>query len=144
MNWARYFRDLSLKASAAVVLYLGVVSVGPWVETTYFPVYSSFEIVSIEASGDHQSRAVFKFTKYRECESAGFAWFQGELNTPLRPLEVRVVRDPGDPVTVRPLGEQLSSPYLLDVTLDRIENVTFAEVFSRCHPFWLTRSIIYP
>jgi hypothetical protein len=130
--------------SISVCVFISAVFViGPWIETKWFPAYSKFKIVSIERAGDRQSRVIFRFTKNRQCEPVGNSWFFGEPGAAFRQLKVQI--DNQDAFTaVRPLGTQTSNPYVLDATVEELANATFAVIYNRCHPFWLTRSEIYP
>jgi len=130
-----------LSSVAALVLYMGVFTIGPYVETKLFPAYSKFQLASVEPYGDGQSRVVFGYTKYRQCEPQGFSWFAGELGASYRQLAFRAEGDPGP---ARPLGANITRHYIIDVRPDVLRDGVFAEIYSRCHPFWVTRSEIYP
>ena len=138
----RSLLNFGLTTSAVAVLVMGVYTIGPWLETKFLPVYSRFEIMQIEPYGEGQTRAIFKFTKYRQCEPQGFAWYTGELGAAFRQLRVKV--ESTGSVPSRPLGVQMTSPYVIDATPAQVKDATFAEIFSTCHPFWTTRSVIYP
>lgn len=134
--------DFGLVTSAVTVLLIAVFTFGPWLETTFLPVYSKFKIISMEELPDGQAKVVFRFTKLRQCEPQGAAWFFGEPGSAFRQLKV-TVQNP-NPTSSRPLGTQITYPYVMDVTVEQLADATFAEIFNRCHPFWLTRSEIYP
>lgn len=140
MNWKQAI-SFALTSCGAMILFMGLFVVGPVVETKLFPVYSKFALVSVEPFGDGQSRAVFEFTKHRQCEPQGSAWFAGEFGAAFRQLPMRI---DGRIAGTRPLGRQLTSPYIIDALPELVRDGVFAEIYSRCHPFWLTRSAIYP
>lgn len=140
MSWKQAI-SFALTSCGAMILFMGFFVVGPVIETKVFPVYSKFEVVSIEPYGDGQSRAVFKFQKLRQCDPQGSAWYAGEFGAAFRQLPMKIDGQSG---SVRPLGEQLTSPYIIDATPEMVAEGVFAEIFSRCHPFWQTRSSIYP
>lgn len=133
----------ALDVGIILMLVVGVFILGPWVETRFFPVYSKFQIVSVEPIGDTQAKVIFRFTKYRQCDPQGFAWYTGEIGGAFRQLAVTVNKG-SPPAGIRPLGVQETSPYIIDVPAERIRNATFAEIYNRCHPFWTTRSDIFP
>jgi hypothetical protein len=113
--------------------------VGPAAETRFFPVYSKFTVVeAIEVEGGTMAR--FRFTKYRECYARGWAWFIGDFGAISRQVEVRPIDEP----IIRPLGDAVSNPYFIAATPDQVRDQMHAEIFSRCHLLWLTRSVVYP
>lgn len=134
--------NFMLSSVAAMVLYMGVATIGPYLESKVWPAYSRFTIESIEPYGENQSRVVFSYWKYRMCEPQGFAWFAGDLGLSYRQLTMR--SDATRATPPRPLGYNLSQPYIVDVEPNALRDGTFAEIYSRCHPFWVSRSSIYP
>lgn len=130
-------------ALAAMVIASLVLVFGPPLETKFFPAYSRFEIIEIAALPDGNSQARFRFTKLRSCAPAGFAWYAGDPAAAFRQLTVTVEYQEGEP-PVRPLGVNLTSSYVIDVDPQVLRDGVYAEVFSRCWPFWVTRSVIYP
>lgn len=113
---------------------------GPEIETRLFPVYSKFEIHSIESVSPTQTRVVFEFQKLRQCEPRSASWADDELGQ-----EYKIILE-GDPNLVpRDLGQQLSRPRLFDASVDEVENRLVAYIVSRC-PFmpWDTRSEVFP
>lgn len=97
--------------------------------------------MSVEPYGEGQSRAVFRFTKLRQCDPQGSAWFAGEMGKAFRQLPMTIQ---GGGTSLRPLGEQLTSPYIIDAPPEVVRGAVFAEIYSRCWPLWTTRSVIYP
>lgn len=118
-------------------------ALGPAVETKYFPVFRQFKLVSIERIEPGLSRVVVSFDKVRECEPAGFAWYQGARHgNQFSEIAVRTVTM-GNTVG-RPVGQQLSAPFEVAANPEDLGNI-FVNVFSRC-PFqpWVTKSEVYP
>lgn len=136
--------NFALTTLAVLVLLVAVFVIGPWIETKWFPVYSKFKIISVERISDTQSKIIFRFDKKRQCEPQGFAWYFGEPGGAFRQLQVFIDRPKGMTAAIRPLGVQTTDPYVIDASVEDIANATFAEIYNRCHPFWLTRSEIYP
>ncbi len=127
----------------AMVISSAIAVFGPVIETYLFPVYSRFEVVEIAPTKDGRTRAKFRFTKHRACIPHGFTWYSGEAGKAYREVDVQIDQDLSIPA-VRPIGEQLSSEYILDVDATVMQRGVYAEIYSRCHPFWITTSIIYP
>lgn len=113
---------------------------GPEIETRLFPVYGKFEIVSMKALDEEHTEVVFKFEKLRNCEPRGAVWAEGELG---QSFQVEVA--PQTAPTPRPLGWQLSRPYVFTATPEGIRDNLTATIFSQC-PFtpWRTSSTVYP
>ena len=123
----------------AMVGVLALFTVGPILETKYFPVYSKFRIVRAEPV-EGGVRIVARFTKYRNCDPQGYGWYVGELG-----LLRQVMTRPTPGATVhRPLGPQITSPIVVkELTMADLPYLS-AEMYHHCHPLWLTRSVIYP
>ncbi len=113
---------------------------GPAIETRFFPVYSRFEVLTADKT-EGGTIATFKFTKYRDCEARGWAWYVGEFGAVARQVEARPVKDIS---ARRPVGVSVSAPYLIDAEPDQVRGEMQAEILSYCHPFWLTRSVVRP
>lgn len=114
--------------------------VGPAVETRFFPVYSRFQVVSAEPV-EGGTVATFRFTKYRDCEARGWAWYIGEFGALARQVEINRVN--GTSARRKP-GLTVSSPYFIAATPDQVRNDMQAEILSYCHPFWPSRSVVRP
>jgi hypothetical protein len=140
---SRYFGATIYGILYAMVIGSAVMVFGPVLETYLYPAYSRFEVVSIEPTKDGQTRARFRFTKHRACVPHGFTWFSGEAGAEYREVDVVINQDKSLP-PVRPIGEQLTSEYILGVEPSVLERGVYAEIYSRCHPFWITTSIVYP
>lgn len=117
-----------------------VLWVGPAAETRFFPVYSRFEVVTAEKSPEG-TIATFKFTKYRDCEARGWAWYVGEFGAVSRQVEVKPV---DGSVPSRKVGPNVSSKHLIAADPQQVRDDMYAEIYTRCHPFWLTRSVVRP
>jgi len=135
--------NFALSVVAAMLLLMSFFTFGPLVESKFFPVYSKFRIIEAEDS-PQGARAIFEFNKYRNCDPQGFAFYNGELGQAFHHVMVNVENtSPGS--RLRPLGPQLTSVYnLRNVTVDDLKSSVFAEIYSRCHPLWITRTKIYP
>jgi hypothetical protein len=134
---------LGLYVSAAMVFMMGFYTIGPIIETMFFPAYGKFRLISVEPYGDSQSRAVFRFEKRRACTPAGFAWFNGEMGNSYQVVDFRIEGSGGSGIT-RPPGQHVSNPYIIDVSPNDVRTRLLGEIYSRCHPFWITRSEVYP
>lgn len=135
--------DLGMTIAAIVITLGGFLLLGPKLETRFFPVYSKFQIFSIKQTAEGESEVVFSYTKLRNCAPAGINWFVGEPGSAFRQVDLVSVR-PNNTAVNRPLGSNISVPYTVDVTPDAFRDQGFASIYSNCHPFWVTQSIIYP
>jgi hypothetical protein len=124
-------------------MFGSVFLLGPAAETYFMPVYSKFKINTIVPTPEGGSEITFQFTKYRNCKPTGTNWFIGEPGGAFRQIDM--VSDPPDKQPFdRPIGHHISQPYKVDVSPSVFLGQSFAVIFSDCHPFWFTRSSIYP
>lgn len=136
IDWLLTFGLIALGAFAVLTL-------GPTLESKFFPVYSKFQILKIEQTADGGSNVVFRYTKLRECRPAGVRWFIGDPGGAYRQIELLSSRPPGVRVN-RPLGENTSPPYYIDVSPEVLRTQGFADIYNNCHSLWVTQSSIYP
>lgn len=125
--------------------YVGTFTLGRAFETAYFPVFSYFEITSATELKSGAIRVQVRFSKLRQCEPGGFAWYAGKRDGNFRAVVVDIPKQYGAQTNIRPVGRgQVSEPFDLILTPEEFEAGIFADVYSRCHPLWLTRSEVYP
>lgn len=131
---------LPLTIIAAVSMTMLAFYVGPTVETRLFPVYSRFDVVTTEPV-EGGTLATFRFVKYRDCDARGWAWYIGEFGAVSRQIEVV----PSQEISrARPLGEGITSPYIIAAEPDDVRTQMHAEIYSDCGMPWYTRSVVYP
>lgn len=131
-----------LNIAVLLIAVMAIFTFGPLLETKFFPVYSKFQLINATAS-DKGTSAQFMFTKFRNCDPQGWAFFNGELGQAFYQIPVNIHGGPD--VRIRPLGTQQSYVYEFhNVTPEQLASTVFAEIYSHCHPLWLTRSIVYP
>ena len=135
--------NLALLLTATLLALAGVFTIGPAWETRFNPAYSKFQIASVRQTPDGGSLVTFTYTKLRACEPLGFRWFIGEPGAAFRQLEIVSDRPTGQRPN-RPIGTHTSVEYKVDVTPEALVSQGFASIYSNCHPFWVTRSVIYP
>lgn len=137
-----------LSAFLHVLLFMAlavfIFSVGPLIEERFFPVYSKFTIVeAVNVPGG--VRAVFRFTKWRNCDPSerGIAWYHGDEGSGFTQLRTENLGPPA--VLPRPIGTQRTNPWLFQ-GIDELDlrSEVFAEVYARCHPLWITRTVVFP
>lgn len=126
-----------LTVVGVMVAIIAFYTVGPMLETRFWPVYSRFRIVEAVDTPDGL-RVVARFTKYRDCAPQGYGWYVGEFG-----IMRQVITRSSDTVITRPMGMQLGTFVVKDLTLKDLPYL-YAEVYHNCYPLWTTRSIIYP
>lgn len=114
-----------------------VFSVGPIVETRLFPVYTKTRV--LEEVADQLGVEFFlEFTKRRQCEFLGLAWYSGPTRYPVR-------FEPGSSGSLatltRPIGKHRAGPWQV-LGLQTLRN-TRASALHRCHPLWITTTEFY-
>jgi hypothetical protein len=132
LNW--FLQGLLL-----LVLVLFVYGVGPTLETGYFPVYSKFKILKATDTPEGLSMTI-QYKKLRDCEPQGYGWFVGDIG-----VGRREVRSGNNFTSVSRPVDSLITRFVVIRDL-KLEDLTqlYAEIYSRCHPLWVTRSVIYP
>lgn len=140
----RFLYNVGYYLLLLMVVIPTVYTAGPWLETKYWPVFSKFTIASAVEVSPGVTRVVVSFDKRRECAPGGFGWFSGKRGEPFEELTiVATVQDSGSG-SGRPVGRQLSKPFDINIADDQIADNVFVDIFSRCHPLWVTRSEVYP
>jgi hypothetical protein len=127
-----------------MVFMMGFFTIGPFLETSLFPTYGKFKLVTIEPYGNLQSRTVFEIEKRRSRTPAGFAWSNGDMRNSYQLVEFRVEGQSGSAITRPPPGHHTSSPSIIDVPPNNVRTQLLGEIYRRCHPLWITGSEIYP
>lgn len=135
------FLQVGLWALTVMVGILAIWTLGPILETKYFPVYSKFKVLSVKEV-DEGLEFMVRFTKFRNCDPQGYAWYVGDFSTGVHQIPARGLAPVG--TIHRPLGTQNAGPFLLrNIQLIDIPNL-YAEIYHHCHPLWITRTVIYP
>lgn len=136
-RWDKIALNLMLIAALAISAYI----VGPAIETKFFPVYGKFELIDVK-SVNGSTVGQFSYEKLRPCEAQGFAWFAGEFGATSRQVEVLPVERRS---TTHPVGFHLTVPYVfVGASPEQVKSSMRAEIYNRCHPFWVSRTEIYP
>jgi hypothetical protein len=128
---------LVLHILLTMMLILAIFTLGPMLETKYWPVYSHFTVVkarNVPAGLEVTAR----FTKNRNCAPQGYGWYLGEFG-----IMKQVITRSSDITVHRPLGNQIGVFTVEELRLDDLDYL-YAEVYHHCHPLWLSRSVIYP
>lgn len=138
-----------VKIFSTIIIILSVIyaifSWGTELETRFAPVVGKLEILSIGAGPDGKTRVKVAFRKLRDCEYFGIVWLKKNVAGAFEPVAVELLRAPGDIGSPnRPLGRHIAGPWLVSLSPDEILKVSYVNVYHRCHPFWLTRTQIYP
>lgn len=140
---------LAVKSFSAAVIFvstiLTVYTVGPGIETYFFPVVSKLTIEKMEAIDDGSATVDAYFTKLRNCEYIGIAWYRGQRDGGFARVPLVLTRAPGDDSSPnRPVGAQRSGPWLVSMPVSEIKANSFVELKHQCHPFWVTTTEFYP
>jgi hypothetical protein len=119
--------------------------VGPSIETRFRPVVSKLQILSMEPTADGRTKIKAGFTKLRDCEFVGIAWFVGDRPRDFERVSVVLQRDPADNGSPdRPLGYQRAGPWIIGMPPADLKSNSFARLSHRCHAFWTTITEFYP
>jgi hypothetical protein len=116
--------------ASCMALTPAVFSVGPYLESRYFPVTRDVEVVQ-EHISDAGTSFYVRFDKVRRCDFDGLAWYDGNrrLWVDFEPGAKRAPR-------TRPPGDQYAGPWFVEGLQGTTGSRAF--VYHRCHPLWTT------
>lgn len=130
----------------SILAFVFAWAVVPTAETMLFPVYSKFKVLTAEQTPDGVL-ATFEFAKNRQCEGRGLTWYLGEVGSS---YSINV-STPDGTRPARPLGANVTSPYLIEgITLDDLNTQVVAQLRNQCQFMglfnlpWISISEIYP
>ena len=122
-----------------------ILIIGPWAETKWWPPVSKLTILSMHDDDDGNAVIDAYFTKLRSCEYIGIAWFRGSPNGEFERVPVILQRQDDDTSSPnRPTGSQKAGPWTIGISSPIIATGSFARLYHRCNPFWLTTTDFYP
>lgn len=126
-------------------LVFTVYAVGPAIETTYWPVVSKLEIISVEQAPGGKTKIRAAFRKLRDCDYLGISWFVGDRPSSFERVSVELMREPSDTsIPNRPLGYQTAGPWIIGISPQELKANSFTQLQHRCHPFWTSVTDFYP
>lgn len=134
MKAISWLLNLAVVATAIMAFY----TIGPLLETKLFPVYSKFKILEVK-QGDGLTFTI-EIRKLRDCAPQGWAWYTTDLGGYIQQLDVAPRRQQTPKM---PLGKHLTTFKITEIAASDIPSL-YAETFSNCHPFWVTRSVVFP
>jgi hypothetical protein len=124
---------------------LTVFTLGPTIETRFFPVVSTLEIRTIQETEDGFTEVHAAFRKLRDCEYIGTAWFVWVAPGDFRRVSLILLRETGDVSSPnRPVGYQEAGPWIIGASPEDVRAHSFALLSHRCHAFWTTTTEFYP
>lgn len=129
----------SLKFMLGAIVSLFVATQGGRLEGMAFPVVSDTHVYRIDAVEPASSRIWGKSLIRRDCEFHHLEWNYGY---PGSSVGIDVQFEEG--TKIREPGMFNFGPWLLQLDPAEVEHRSFAQVFHRCHPLWLTETRFYP
>ena len=140
----RLFMAFCYAITFCMALYF-VSMIGPHLETRFLPVVSKLTITELKADENGQAIVDAMFTKLRQCEFIGIAWYRGRADGEFERVPVILLRREGDTSSPnRPVGTQRAGPWIIGMPAAEIRNNSFAQLIHRCHPFWVSTTEFYP
>ena len=135
----------ALYSLAALCTVYAVLLLAPWLETKYWPVVSKMQIDQMYSEGLDKTRVMASFTKLRNCDYLGIAWYRGSREFGFMRVPLELMRQPNDVSSPnRPLGRQNSGPWIVSIPATEIYGNSFVELYHQCTPFWVTRTEFFP
>lgn len=134
-----------LTAAVLMLAIMGIWTVGPALESRFWPVVEPLEITRVEPVGQDQTRIWIRFQKRRVCSPIGVFWYRGTRDGLFEPVRFIVERRGagGQGYVNRPLGAQESGPWLIDLPMRDVQDRAFADAQHTCWPLWPTISRFY-
>lgn len=129
INWAFSF------LTAMVVIPLAY-SVGPKIESYFFPVVENVNVISTGVT-PRGLKIMLTYDKVRDCEWFGVTWQRGPVRYVVDFMDERFLVPRS-----RPVGSHQVGPWLL-IGAPGLEGST-AHIWHRCHGLWLTHDVLYP
>jgi len=140
---------LAVKAFCAAIVFVAAVQtlliIAPALETRFWPPVSKLTITSMETTEDGGTAITAYFTKTRDCEFIGISWFHGDPAGEFERVPVILLRKEGDTSSPnRPVGSQSAGPWIISLPMEEVRDNSFARLYHRCSPFWLTTTDFWP
>lgn len=142
-----FFPAIKAALATGLALLTAVVfwTIGPNIETRYFPVLDKLQIVSIGSVSPTMSEIQVTFTKRRNCEYVGMSWYYRDPVTGIERVALIQGKAPGDETPPnRPLGFQRAGPWKVGIAAGELKGKSFVQAFHFCHGLWTTRTEFYP
>lgn len=144
----RILRGVFVAFCAAVTFFMTtytIWTVGPALETRFAPVVSKLTILSLDDDAEGEAVLSVAFTKLRDCEYLGIAWYEGNPAGGFTRVPVILQRRDGDTSSPnRPVGTQRAGPWIIGMPAADVRGNSFARLSHRCHPFWVTTTDFWP
>lgn len=121
-------------------------TVGPWTETTFFPVVGKLSIDSVTQDEEGNAVITVRFNKLRNCDYVGLAWYKGVQSLPFDRVSVVLKRKAGDKSSPnRPLGLQRAGPWTIGLPPDELRENSFAQLTHKCPLIpWTSTTNFFP
>lgn len=141
--------SLAVKAFSSAVIFfstlLTIYTVGPDIETRFFPVVGKLVIERMDKVDEKTTTIDAYFNKLRNCDYLGIAWYRGQRDSGFERVPLILLRATGDDSSPnRPVGAQRSGPWVVTIPIDEVKTNSFVELKHQCHPFWVTTTEFYP
>lgn len=139
---------IAFKAVCTAVVTLSIVftiwAVGPVVETRWRPVVSKLRMTALRQNSVGESQIWVQYTKLRDCEYRGITWLHRLPNGVLESVYVSFANNWDTISSNRPKGVYAAGPWTVNLSSDELLYSSYAILYHRCHPLWLSRTEFYP
>lgn len=124
----------------AFVLVTGLflLTIGGRVEGFLFPVATMAQIEEYERVGETWTRIWGQSDRLRHCSFDHLVWYLGNVGEDAR---ADLIFEEG--TKVRGGGRFSFGPWIVQLTPSQLFERSYAIVYHRCHPFWLTETRFY-
>ena len=126
-----------------VVLAWFIFYVGPDIESRMAPVVERLTITRVIPINGQTAYVHAEFRKNRPCDLIGTAWYRVLPTGGMERVGLDTRITPAPLVVSRPVGINRVGPWLVGMNAGEIVGESYAEMYHRCHPMWITRSVLY-
>lgn len=140
---------LVIKAFCAAIIFVATVQtlliVAPAMETRFWPPVSKLTILGMTENERSHTVIDAHFLKKRDCEYIGISWFHGDPAGDFERVPIVLMRSSGDTSSPnRPVGSQKAGPWIISLPMSEVTGNSFARLYHRCNPFYVTTTDFYP
>ena len=111
---------------------------GGRLEGLIHPVVTKGEITRTEVVGETGTRIWGHSQRLRDCNFVGLSWRLGDLS---HYSVADLIFEEG--THVRPGGYFDFGPWVVQLTPDQLDSGSYAIVYHRCHPLWVTETFFF-
>lgn len=139
MGFKQNLMTVGITIIVTLTVFPTVINLSKLTETRYFPVLNQINITRTTRDGN-QTIVWGKTTKRRDCHFENVAFYK---KTRFGDQMITSERMKPRTLDSSPVGETAFGPWKVDATKEEFDAIVSIRTLHRCHPLYLTESIIY-